>query len=662
MVLERVLATPADFGVNVFIDFDTETFLIERALLAPPMVCCQFKIGHHAPEITHAKWAVPVLRDLLSSKEFLVGHNIAYDMAVICSTYPDLASLVWEKYERGEILDTMVAEMLIDIARGTYAINSEKAGWYTLEQTAARYGFEKHGDDPWRLRYGELYDLPVSEWPAEAVEYAKHDAVVPVQVLEKQLKHVEWLGDLENQCRAAFCLHLMSCWGVHTDPVKVEALRTDVNKLLDEVRQNLVKELLLVPKNKKEGNLFYTGRLDIKDVTWKRNTRLAQSMQWNEALRLGIEPKWTKGGLKLEPKDRQIKHLSLDEDAIDMIGLPILKDYSTWVTQNTLKARVEDLAEGYEYPLQARFDVLKETGRTSSKKPTGVLKGTQLQNMPVKLNVRECFKPREGMCFLGADYSSAELHTLAQACLDLFGESRLAEALNAGRDVHVQFASRILGIDYGTAYTRYKNNDPEVKACRDEEAKRCNFGLGGGMGWKRLQQTIWLYGKKQISDERAKLLVRLWRQEWPEMDRYFRYVNSLLGGRESVSVKALRADRVRGRVKYCEICNGFFQIPAADGIKRSLWLVAKASYAEPESPLYGFRPWNVVHDEIIGEAPINRVHTMAGEFQRLMELGINHYVPDVPTTAEPVAMMYYSKKAKAVYDSEGRLIPWNGTS
>jgi len=65
-----------------------------------------------------------------------------------------------------------------------------------------------------------------------------------------------------------------------------------------------------------------------------------------------------------------------------------------------------------------------------------------------------------------------------------------------------------------------------------------------------------------------------------------------------------------------------------------------------------------VHDEILGEAPLDRVADMAPEFKRLMEAGINHYVPDVPTTAEPVAMMYWSKQAKPVYDQEGRLVPW----
>ena len=73
----------------MLIGFDTETFLIERALLAPPMVCCQHYIGGLSDaDVTHAKEAEPLLHGLLSYADPLVGHNIAYDMAVICATYP----------------------------------------------------------------------------------------------------------------------------------------------------------------------------------------------------------------------------------------------------------------------------------------------------------------------------------------------------------------------------------------------------------------------------------------------------------------------------------------------------------------------------------------------------------------------------------------------
>jgi len=631
----------------LYIGIDTETFLIDRAELAPKMVCYQWCDKVWGANLVHAKDAESLIRQHLEGDEYLLGANVAYDMGVIYVNYPHLQDLVWAKYARNEIVDVFIAERLIDIAKGTYAVNDKIKGHYSLGKIAARYALQKDADDPWRLRYGELYDVPVEQWPESAKQYATHDVEVLEPIFQKQLRHVNWLGDLENQTRYAWCLQLMSCWGVHTDPVKVERLRVEVEALIATARDALLARGLLGPKSK-------------KDPTLKRNTRAAQQIAWDECKRLEIEPSWTKAGLKLEPDKREVKHVCLDAEACEAIGLEILDHYSTYVTQNTIKFRVEDLSKGYYLPLQARFDVLKETGRTSSKKTTGSTEGTQLQNMPVKLNLRECFVPRDGYCFLGGDYSSAELHTMAQACLNLFGFSKMAEALNAGRDVHVQFAARILGIDYDEAKARYDAGDAEVKACRDDEAKRCNFGLGGGMGWQRLQGTIWQYGRKRISDERAKRLVQLWKMEWPEMALFFKYVNDRLGGREKIVTKAWSADRYRGRVGYCDGCNELFQIPAADGIKRALWNVSHAAYNEPESPLYGYRPWNIVHDELLGEQRINGLHEAALEFKRLMEEGINYYCKDVPTEVEPVAMMFWSKKAKPVFNVKGKLVPWNG--
>ena len=630
----------------MYIGIDTETFLIDRAELAPKMVCYQWCDTNGAKLVKHDV-AGSIIQTHLLSDNYLLGANVAFDMGVIYANYLHLRDLIWAKYARNEIIDIFIAERLIDIAKGTYAVNDKIKGYYSLGKIAALYGFEKDADDPWRLRYGELYDVPLSEWPPEAKQYATHDVEVLEPIFTQQLKHVNWLGDVENQTRYAWCLHLMSCWGVHTEPSKVEKLRVEVEALISTARDALLARQLLGPKSK-------------KDPTLKRNTRAVQKIAWDECKRLGIEPSWTKAGLKLEIDKRELKHVCLDAEACEAIGLEVLDHYSTYVTQNTIKTRVEDLSKGYYLPLQARFDVLKETGRTSSKKTTGATEGTQLQNMPVKLNLRECFVPRDGYCFLGGDYSSAELHTMSQACLNLFGVSKMAEALNAGRDVHVQFAARILGVGYEEAKTRYDAGDPEVGACRDDEAKRCNFGLGGGMGWKRLQATIWQYGRKRISDSRAKTLVRLWKEEWPEMVLFFRYVNDRLAGREKITTKAWSADRYRGRVGYCDGCNELFQIPAADGVKRALWNVSHASYNEPDSPLYGYRPWNIVHDEIIGECTLDRIHEASIEFKRLMEEGINYYIPDVPTTVEPVAMMFWSKEAKPVFDERGRLIPWNG--
>ena len=81
------------------------------------------------------------------------------------------------------------------------------------------------------------------------------------------------------------------------------------------------------------------------------------------------------------------------------------------------------------------------TGRTSCRKPN-------VQNQPRLGGVRECWVPRKGNVYVQADYSIAELCALAQCCIFMGLESKMAEALNEGKDLHLDFASNVLGISY----------------------------------------------------------------------------------------------------------------------------------------------------------------------------------------------------------------------
>jgi DNA polymerase I-like protein with 3'-5' exonuclease and polymerase domains len=79
--------------------------------------------------------------------------------------------------------------------------------------------------------------------------------------------------------------------------------------------------------------------------------------------------------------------------------------------------------------------------------------------------------------FLQADYEQLELRTLAQACITLFGFSKLGEALNAGRDPHTEVAARILKKDYEWCIANKKVY--EVDMAR-QTGKVANFGFPGG--------------------------------------------------------------------------------------------------------------------------------------------------------------------------------------
>jgi DNA polymerase I-like protein with 3'-5' exonuclease and polymerase domains len=122
--------------------------------------------------------------------------------------------------------------------------------------------------------------------------------------------------------------------------------------------------------------------------------------------------------------------------------------------------------------LHPRFDVLKNTGRTSS------FGDLNAQNLPRDDRVRRCLVPAGGHLLLDADYSTIEMATLAQSVLRQFGgRSRMAEAINAGRDLHRLVAARVTG-------------KPEAAVTKEDRsrAKPINFGKPGGMGAARLRE------------------------------------------------------------------------------------------------------------------------------------------------------------------------------
>jgi hypothetical protein len=137
--------------------------------------------------------------------------------------------------------------------------------------------------------------------------------------------------------------------------------------------------------------------------------------------------------------------ISLSEEACQRAGHPTLLSYQLYGSRKNLLSRLEGLEKGYDKPLSSRFDSLKETGRTSCSKGDY---GHPLQNMLRIPGERECFVPRPGNVFIACDYDGFELCTLAQVCLWAVGESRLAQVINEGRDVHLFRASEALGEPY----------------------------------------------------------------------------------------------------------------------------------------------------------------------------------------------------------------------
>ncbi len=585
------------------IALDSETHLIARANLAPRLVCVSW--ADPAPGLALAADARPRVEAWLSGQDTLVGTNVAYDMAVFGQFWPDLLELIWAKYDRDQIEDVSIREKLLRIA-----VQGRCEPAYSLDTLAGIYelpALDKQG--PWRMDFARLDGLAIERWPAGAREYVLADASTPLAVFEAQAAlDRKWqdktgfpiLHVAAAEARKAFALHLISCWGVHTHPERTRAFHARLLATLAEGKAELEQAGLVRPD----------GSRNVKAA----KARMVQVCQ----------------ALEIDPAKTDKDGISLDKEACETVGDLLLKAYSLYSRTTNLLARAEDLLQGFELPLQTRFDSLLETARTSTSKPAPPLVGVQAQNFPREAGARECLTPRPGHVFLVCDLPTAELRSLAQKCIRKFGKSDMADQINAGRDLHLWFAAQILGIEYDEAKVLLAAADKAIKEAR-QQAKPCNFGFPGGMGIDNFRAFAWRTYRVRLTVERARQLKAIWMGAFREMPLFFDWISGMFPGERQYAL--IRDDITgywRGRVPYCAACNNQFQHLTAVGAGAGLVDVQRACYAERRRALYQSRVVLYTHDEIVTETPRERAAEAGPELALLMREAFNRWHPDVP--------------------------------
>jgi DNA polymerase-1 len=650
--------------VTLYLDHETE--LIARGLLAPPIVCTSYAWddGPVQVELWDPNWA----RDALRSDPLIVGANTTYDLTCQMAADPTLIPLVVDAYSEGRVRDVQLDAKLLAIAAGTLRDGQS----FSLETLAAERGIvlEKN---KWRLRYGALRGVPIAYWPEGAVQYSADDTRATRAVhLANESSAVEWqqagLTILGRHAAlasgAAWALHLASCWGVCTDPKRVAELSDRVHAHLDEIRDELIGAGLLVGGVVKalpaHARMLQTmteqGRrraIELSDAGEKLVSALtAQGVDPDQAHEQAVTTIHRGRGL-----------IKLDRDAAIVSGDELLVRRADYVSSSTLLGRVERMREGYTLPLQTRFDSLKKSFRTSSTQPGLPLIGEQMQNFPRgkkedAYGLRETFTPRaDDSRFIGADYAQAELYCLAQVCFKLFGWTEMGRLLNAGVDVHWYFAGKSIGLTI--EQVRALPDGPQHR----DRAKPLDFGIPGGMG----PDKIILYSRQQYGvvfarDEVVELR-RIWLDEtFPEVREMFKWTNAQLDGRQHFTHVHPITGYVRGGCGYTDGNNQNFQHLAAYAAKTALVEVTAACFT-PGSPLWGWRLWNFVHDELLLEGPCSGASAAAKELARIMSTCFNRFTPDFPTHADAFVTRMWSKKCKTVTDPvTGEILEWKPKS
>jgi hypothetical protein len=711
-------STPAERAevTNNAAGLDVETFLIQPGLSAPRLVVTGYQTssGHRVvvnsrealfldvepPRLVRLKGSQTDffleftdalvsawLDDLESNKDtskpkkgVLINQNIPFDFAVIAAdAYREgedkgdaVLRRIFEMLDLGMVEDTRLRERLIDLAEGTLGkdfMDLAKSGGprqksYALKGFAKNYLAIDLDKVTFRLNYHRLHSKSLAEYGAGPIGYVVGDVSDALEIAAQQLKRAG-IGIIPNsaeQTKAAFAFQLMSTWGIRTSLQKVQAF----DALLDTEARRF--EAIV-----KDAGLIRSGR----DAGSKNETRVRElvSAAYKDA---GMKLPMTPGGkvslagsvledislIRLKKTDK-LKYLP-DGVTVDETSLfnEALYAYSQYVSIKKLQTTyLPVLYSGTRHPINAGFETILETGRTSWYQPnlTNLPRGghrTLLQRLQAL--VRQCFVPRPGFVFCSVDYDTLELRTLAQVCLWLLGRSKLGEALNAGMDPHLMMAAeQFLKIPYEEALKRKKDKD--VAEMR-QMAKSASFGFPGGMGPGAFMDFAKATYDVIFTEDEARDLKQKYLMQWPEMSAYFRIIGQMMRSVNSKGdtvgdIEQFVSGRVRGRTRYTAACNSFFQGLAADGAKAACYALAKACYLRG-GELYGSRAVAFIHDEVVMEHPED-VASERGPIQaRIMCEEMRAFTPDIKITASPALMRCWYKEAETVYNSKNELVCW----
>ena len=644
--------------------FDVESHLIDDGMPLPKGVCLSYASEDGTCGVMLMDEALAWVREKLEAGDTLVAHNARFDLGVCAADDPSLLKIIFDAYTEGRIRDTGIRQKILDNARGAlkYEWDEEreefKAQGYTLAHLCHRLmGKWRFGDkegDVWRLQYYTLDGVPVEEWPKPAIDYSLEDSVDTLMIykIQEQDEYAELLEKEWSQTQADWALGLMSFWGSRTDPDDIEALRQQFQDEYDEWAEQCI-ELGLARWEKCSKKERESGKGEYKVV---RNSKIIQKLVQDHYESFGLSVPMTEGG-KGEVKNPQV---STSRDTLLMLkhkskGIEPLEGMvavSNLVRMGKLLSTyIKMLLLGTAVPINPFYNAIIETFRTSCS-------GPNIQNLPRAGGVRDCWIPRQGYVYGFCDYDTLEMRTLAQVYLWMMDVDTcpLLEAIIEGKDLHLEFAAQIMGIEYDEAQTRLDAGDKFVEDMR-QGCKIANYGMAGGMGPETFVEYARGFGA-EISLKRATELRDAFRRIWA-MHPYFNFCSNVANekNRDGYNqVTFFGSGLMRGDVPYSAVCNGYFQHLAAMGAKAALFEVAKACYTDETSPLYGCKPWLFAHDEIGMEVPFDgtdegriRASNAMKELERIMVECMKKYCPDIPIGATAALAFRWLKGAKPVH-------------
>lgn len=627
--------------------FDTETYPFYKVGKAtcnvvPRLVCMSYMIGEEGPFVVERERAIPLFRDwLLDPETRLVGHNVTFDVLVMTRALTeeyggDWAKAVRDLYAQQRVHDTIIYRQLRRIATNGTTKNTS----YTLAYMVQRYlkikVEGKNGEDVWRARYNELDGVIAEKYPDRAYQYAALDAKYTREMWLAMTDGKHYTNESFQLC-ADLALRLQSSHGFLVDQEHTEWIYAHYAKKLARLNHFLSKHDIL----RDDGTADTEAVQGLFETAWRS---------------IGRPPMLTDSGKSVSTSKKALEELEnagYFKDEANNLSQEIMYGYSEYKTTNKFIATyLEPLQDAGEYPVCTRYTTVVDSGRTSSS-------GPNVQNFPARLNaderrakaegfegpfgkdIRGCVIPREGKCFLVADYSAIELAALAQVIANIAGEvTELGKTINSGADGHIYLLSRMVNQDYDKLLADYKDGDDWADRNRFM-MKAANYAFGGGAGAATFVDYCAGMGLR-VTEAEAVRAYNAYHSTYPDVERYhFEDIKrcETRPGRYEVELHGPNRTTSGWMMRVCseltQAYNTRFQSLTGAGFKYAAWNLFDACYCNEESILYGSRPILSIHDEFVTEAERDgKEQLRLEEMQRIMVESMSLFIPDIVVAAE----------------------------
>lgn len=432
--------------------------------------------------------------------KFIV-HNASLELSVLQKELEN-ENLGFEIIDSGRIFDVFVLGRLLDLAiQGNCAFEKGKSkyslGVLAEKHLNAKLPKEVKIDDRAVRTSYEEFQNNIDEAPDGYYHYNAFDTIATFHLMKKltSLCHdlslakgadPELLLSHDIQVKASWAAQLTKSKGIAIDASAVSENQLALESEISD-QQKILSEQYNYKSGKGHKKLFEQILTEIEksdDVKFKRTKNKSGKWVYSER----------------------------ESDLAIHKSIPFVGAYLKLKTLNkALKTYVKPFVGLSK--CNPDFDIIKSTGRTAIFNPP-------LQQVPrpnEEYDFRKQFVARPGYTFIISDLGGAELVTLAQTCLDRYGQSSLADVLNSNGDVHKITAANFLNKD-----------ESEVTKAERQYGKIANFGLPGGMGLKTLRGYAKSAFQVDWTEEEAEQIKEAWKQSYPEMQLYLNEPNKQL--------------------------------------------------------------------------------------------------------------------------------------